>query len=1156
MKHYATLLLLIATTFLHTHANAFAQGITIKVKDESLENVFKLIQKQSSYSFVYSGDQLKGASKVSLSVVNESIRTVLDMIMKEQPFKYEISEAFVIIKKKQSAQQIAFDADTTAGNPIDLIGKVVDQDGKPVAGATVTVRATGASTATGVDGSFLIKAEERGVLMITNVGYETKLIRITGGNLMVKLNVAAQQMKEVVVSTGYNKVSNERFVGAYSQLDSVSFHRRAGMAILDRLDGTVTGVFFNKKDENGTSIQIRGISTLYSNAKPLIILDNFPYPYDLSTVNPNDVENIVVLKDAAATSIWGSRAGNGVIVITTKKAKFNQPIRVSFQSNISIQEKPNLFKYPTITSSDFIDVEKFLFSKGFYSTTLENTDTWPVVTPVVEILDKIKKGLIDEKEGTEMIDAMRKNDVRNDLNDYVYKKRISHQQYVNLTGGSNFVNYSLSLGFNGSGPVIQNTNGDKQYTINSNVALKLIKNLEILAGISLSQSQSRQTGIPQFRSYPYAQLVDGSGNSAIIAKDFRATYVDTAGGGQLLDWKFRPLDEIKLADSRNMDRLINLNLGLTYRINSWLSTQFLAQYSVNSSDARTLYNKNSYFVRDLINRYTNLDYSDPQMRYPIPRGGILDYGNSKATSYNFRGQISINKTIGINHLITGLIASDISETNASASSNRLYGYNDQVGAYDSYIDYRGQFKQYGTSSFAQVPQRGAFVENSINRFVSLTTNLAYTFKDRYTVYGSARRDGANIFGITSNKKWKPLWSAGGSWQINKESFFSVNWVSNLKLRFSYGYSGNVNNSATGYSTMAYNIDPAQFTGLLYGDVGSPPNPDLRWEEVRVRNIGIDFSLFKNRFEGSVDFFNKESKDLISAIDLPSSSGVLSYFVNSASLKGNGIEINLKATLLKRNISWVTQFGLSHARMKVTKIFLPRLYRAADFISFGINPSVGKLAYGLSSYSWGGLDALTGDPQGYLDGKVSKNYIDIFNDSVGNQVFHGSSIPLYSGFINNTFSWKGLTASFNISYKLNFYYRKPALNYGLLFSAWDGISDYSKRWQKPGDEKVTNVPSMIYPISSDLQGRDDFYQFSEINVLRGDNVRLEDFRIQYTLNVDQIKILKQMSCFVYVNNLNIILWKKDKSGNDPDFTGGIKYIIPTPKTFTIGVNVGL
>jgi hypothetical protein len=228
------------------------------------------------------------------------------------------------------------------------------------------------------------------------------------------------------------------------------------------------------------------------------------------------------------------------------------------------------------------------------------------------------------------------------------------------------------------------------------------------------------------------------------------------------------------------------------------------------------------------------------------------------------------------------------------------------------------------------------------------------------------------------------------------------------------------------------------------------------------------------------------------------------------------------------------------------------YNTNDYINYSLNPSPGKIAYGIASYRWGGLDPLTGDPRGYYGKQLSTNYTSILADSLENQKFHGSAIPLYFGNLTNSISWKSLTLYANITYRLNFYYRKPSINYYRLANSWEGNADYALRWQKPGDEKITNVPSVTYPLNSD---RDRFYTMSEINVLRGDNIRFDDLRLQYVYPVKKMNsVIKSMQFSLAVNRLNVIIWKKDKSDYDPDYTGGTSFVIPPSKMWTGAVNI--
>lgn len=1158
MKKTTLLLLFIWVLLNQTAANAYSQGITLSFKSAPLSTIFKEIEKQTSFDFIYPADELY-ARKVTIAVTNAKLEEVMDLCLQGLPFTYSVNEKRIVVKKVEEKVPGVGAAEKI--DPIELTGRVVDENGKPVAGATVTVRGTSISTATEADGTFVIKGvDAKATIMITNVGFEPQIVSLRGKtDLSIKLVVTAQEMKEVIISTGFQKISGEKFVGSYSQLDSSSFHRRAGLGIIERLDGTVTGVQFDHKTGLTNSIQIRGLSTINSNKNPLIILDDFPFTGDINNINPNDIESLVVLKDAAAASIWGTRAGNGVIVITSKKAKYNQPLKASFTSNFTFKNKPDLFYFPQISTADFIDLEKFLFENNFYDNDLNNTLDRPIISPVVELLQKVREGKLEASEANKIIELYKNVDVRDDMQKHVYQNSLEQQHFLNLSAGNQFINYQLSFGYNS---VASNINTDKknsQATISLVNSIRPTKKMEITTSINYTMGITKPVSYYSSKLYPYAKLADEYGNSLPIPYEHRSSFLDTVGGSSLLNWQYRPLDELRYQDTKEKTRFMRASINLSYKIFKWVDAEIRYQYTdqgITSTDHRSI---NTYYTRNMINIFTNLNTLDNNQKYPVPKGGILDLVNYDLSSSNIRGQLNFNHTMNRLHSINGIVGWEMSETKSSSYNSRFYGYDNENGSYFLSMDYKNEypiFQSITGSDKGVVPNESTRNGDAINRLISVFANATYTFDNRISIYASARRDGANIFGTNTNNKWKPLWSVGSSWEISNEAFFRIPWVSSFRVKGSYGFSGNAGN-ASALPTIYYQPPLAgSLTSLPYAGIGGAPNPDLRWEEIRMINVGIDFSILKDKIHASMEFYNKKSTDLISELPFDPTTGVELYTVNAASLRGNGFDAILGTVNKFGGITWGVDLGINYNKTKVTKIYNGG-YRAQDFITYSLNASEGRLVNGLSSYAWGGLDPLTGDPQGILNGKESKDYTKIFNDSINNQVFHGSAVPLYSGYLSNSISYKGFSLSANLVYRFKFYYRKPSLNYGNLFQNWQGMSEYSNRWKKPGDEKMTNVPSLLYPMPAELAGRDQFYNGSSINVLRGDNIRIQDLRVQYTyFNKGKNNIpIKGFQVYVYLNNLNVILWQKDKSQWDPNYTGGNNFqLTPPPITCTIGASI--
>lgn len=1172
LKAMKLTLFFLTAAFLHVSAKGFSQSITFSGKNIPLEKVFQEIKKQSDYVVFYDYDLVRQAKPVSLDVKNANIREVMDATLKDQPLVYSIENKTIIIIKKITTTVDEAAITDLPPPPIDVHGRVVNEKGEPVEGVSVKIKGTDKGTSTDANGEFTLKGiDQNAVLQFTSTNMETFEIKVEGKTelaISLKTKITALGDVEVKINTGYQQINKERFVGSVTQLDSFNYNRRAGMDILNRLDGTVSGLFFDHTGNGDlASIRIRGISTLGGTGgsepfAPLIIVDNFPFAGDISSINPNDVEDITILKDAAAASVWGVRAGNGVIVITTKKGSYNKIPRITVTSNVTIQQKPDLFYFPQMSSSDFIDVEQNLFNQGFYDGNLPYGQ-YLVTSPVVDILEQERNGTISAADATAQINAFRKLDVRNDINKYVYKAAISQQHYINLSGGNRTYSYDLSLGYNNSSLGIQEEKNNSQFTIKSANRFQPIKNLELELDFNSARSIARPPAfsypiVPQggaTQIYPYAQLADANGNTLPVAQNYRAIFTDTAGSNNLLDWHYRPLDEIRLADNMTTTNLARINFGMSYKIMKFFKAEVQYQFITQIANSRNYYSQQTYYARNLINLYTQFDGNT--YTKIIPLGGILDVGENSTVSQNGRGQLTFNRTWLGKHELTVMAASEISDVTGNSNGNRFYGYHENNSTYAQNLDYNTYYGWYAYIGGGQIPQQSALGSTTHARIVSVLGNASYRYLNRYNLYISARRDGANVFGVNTNNKWKPLWSSGASWDISKENFYHLSWLPLLRFRVSYGFMGNVNNSLSGLPTISYQQYPGAITNLTTAIIGSAPNPDLRWEQVKTTNVGFDFGALNNRLSGSVEWFQKVSTDLISPIPFDPTSGVTSFTVNSASLKGHGIEVSLHSINTTGAFRWTTSLQLAYSKTIVAKYYGgSQAAFASNFVGGGINPIPGQLAWGIYSYRFAGLDPATGDPQGYLNGAVSKDYYLLTNDSLKNAVFSGSFIPLYYGNMLNSVAWRNFTLSANVTYRFDFYFRKPTISYSTLANNWVGNSDYSKRWQKSGDEKTTTVPSFTYPVDG---FRDNFYAYSQATVLKGDNIRLADVRLSYDWVNRGAKqsSAKSAQFFIYVNNLNLILWRANKAGLDPDFTGGSSGVaLPLMKTWTLGVNVNL
>lgn len=965
-------------------------------------------------------------------------------------------------------------------NNIDIKGRIVNEEGNPVI-ATLTIKGTKNVTGTDESGYFILKnVPANAVLIITGVNIETFEVSVNGhadlGTLKAKHKII--QIDEVVVAnTGYQSLKPNEINGSVVVIDNKTLNQQVGTNILKRLDNVTSGLLVNigksnMNPQNNTNISIRGLSTINGPLDPLIVLDGFIYEGDINNINPNDVESVTVLKDASAASIWGARAGNGVIVITTKKGHFNRKLLVSANENVIVSSKPDLFSLHQMTTGDYVDVEQYLFNQGYFDDQL-NYAPYMALTPGVQIFLNRRNGNIASSDSAKQIDALKQIDSRNDYNKYVYTNAVTQQYSVSMTGGSSNNSYLASIAYDNNLSDLHATY--RKLNIKIENTYRPLKNLQV--GLSAYYTNSNAvTGMPDYnnslatvngRYIPYFNLADKQGNPIAFPRRYSDSYIDSVGEGKLLDWKYYPLDDYNHSETTTNLQELYATASVNYKASRTLDFDLKYQYQKQQSGLEHLADIQSFEARDMINSFTQIDPATGVVSYIVPPGGIRTLSNSATGSSTLRGQVNFENTWG-RHSVNAIVGSEIRQAKGSGDTYTTYGYNsDPLTA--SNVDFVNSYPDFITGDYNSI-NGSPYFSNTIYRFVSFYGNAVYSFKDRYSFSASARKDGSNIFGANTNDKWKPLWSIGAGWKISDEAFYKSALFPSLKIKATYGYSGNVDLSRTALPVGMYFTAPAP-TYLPITRIISINNSDLKWEQSRQINLGIEFSMKKNIISGSIDYYLKSGTDLYGQTPYDYTTWGLSQNItkNVAAMRGKGIDLNIQSLNLDRQFKWTTNFLLNYNQSKNTAYYTESSKNGIALLGGGntIIPVVGKPLYGIVAYKWGGLDS-TGNPQGYLDGKLSTDYRAMADEANtkglvnGNIVYVGSGSPLYFGSLINTFMWKQLSVSINISYRFNYYFLKPSIRYSGLVNYGVGTSDYEKRWKNPGDELITNVPSFQYP----------------------------------------------------------------------------------------------
>ena len=1139
---------ILLVTCLQLSAIAYTQEITLSVKNVPLETLFTRIQQQTPYRFVYTNEQLEGTKKISLSVTNATLAVVLERCFRDQPLNYSIEEKFIIVRRKEKT--VEKQGSPAAG--IDLTGKVLNEQGEPVTGVTVSVKGTGIATATDTWGEFkFTNIDTTATLVFTSVNTETLEMKLDGKKKLVivlKTKITGLADVAVTVSTGYQDIPRERATGSFSFVDNKLINRSVSTNVLDRIENLVPGVLFNKGDAANTDpLLIRGRSTIYANAAPLIVLDNFPYDGDLNNINPNDVESITVLKDAAAASIWGARAGNGVIVITTKKGKTGKP-RIELNSNFSFQQRPDLFNIKTISGRDYIELEKNLFAKSYYATDeFFNQINYghPPLTPVIELLIAKRDGLIPPAVADAQIEGLKKHDVRSDLQKYFYRNSINQQHSITFSGNTPVLNYYLSAGWDRNLSNLAATQLNRVALRSKNI-FKINEKLQADASFNYVQSTNVNGNNPGYNLnsgsgkalYPYAQLADANGNPLNLVRDYRAGFTDTAGAGNLLNWKYNPIRDISNEKNTVKTRDFTLSTAIHYQLTHALSAEIRYQFENQLINGSDLHNDASYFTRDLINQFSQFDPVSGSVTYPLPLGGIIDNNSTELISHQARAQLNFYQSWKAKQQVSAIAGWEIKSLTTTANNYRSYGYEPDNSTINTLVDFLHYYPIFtNVYSTGQIPNPQN-ISKKVDHFLSWYANASYTFNNRYTLSVSAREDEANLFGVKANQKGTPLWSAGAGWTISKENFYRIGWLPFLKLRVTYGYNGNISRLASAYTTATYNT--ANTTPAVEATILTPPNEKLRWEQVGTFNVGLDFESRNKIISGTIEYFRKNGKDLLGqapvdpTLGLTGGSGQSFYYGNVAAMKGKGIDLELRSRNIDGRFKWSTNFIIGYAVSQITKYLASVSSTGAAYLtpigSYYINPVIGKPVYAVYSYPWAGLDRNTGDPLGRLNGKNSNDYAAMYQLPLDSLVYNGPAQPLYSAALRNSFQWKNVSLSFNISYKGGYYFRRTSINYDNLFSSWTGSGDYAASWQQPGDEKKTSIPSMVFPSNPQ---RDGFYQYSQVLVEKADNIRFEDINLGFDMDRLQLHGLpvNHIHLYLYMANLGF-LWKAAKSGTDP------------------------
>jgi len=1115
-------------------SDTYAQNkkLTLNMQDTSIEKVLDEIEKQSEFYFMFNQKLVDVNRKITIDVKDIRIKNILNDIFKETNTEFFVVDRQILLMPKNMSQKMK-NTTVLRQDQEQITGIITDSKGDPLPGATIMVVGTNNFAISDFDGTFTLVLDktEDVTFEVSFIGMKKQTIKWDGNSMLTIIMKTSGELLDEVFVTGYSTISKERATGAFAKINEKELDKSYSPDVVSLLEGKIAGL-----STYGGDITIRGINTFRKDRKPLIVIDGLPTEgrwndddYNaLDDINPNDIASVTVLKDAAAASIYGARAANGVIVIVTKRATTGKT-EFNFSYNTAIRPKNKNDHFNSLSVSDYIDYEKnFLETNPEYIADpvayFDQRDGNNVsYSPVYYEYRQWAKGNLIQTQAMANIDALKSNEAYSkQYNKYALQNELTQQYNLSFRTGTEKSNLVLSLNaFTNKAEQINSKRN--RYTFYFQNEQKLKKWFKLGYGVNLVLSENKfadvSLGAGQFSATPYEQIVDASGNRVgryLMNRPWAESLLNPSRPG-LYDMRYNVLDELDMNEKESKYSNIRLFTNMNARLTDWLTYDLSFQYEIVNTKDRAYHSEETYRMREQITRFAEwtpapLPWLQDAYVYHLPQGGSLKNGNFNQRNYTFSNQLNFNKTFKDAHAVTALAGVEIRENDFNGVRSELYGYDDQ-SLNSKPVNWATLSRGVRGSLHRTVRRRLSPLDRNseaTNRYFSVYANAAYTYNRKYSVTGSFRIDQTNLFGTDPKFRYRPLWSVGASWLVSDEDFMAnASWVSYLKLRASYGVSGSVDQTTSPFLVANFTNDG--IVGEQSTIIFRPPNPLLRWEKTTTRNLGIDFGLFNNRLNGSIDTYYKFSDDLLATQKIDPALGFTSGKINNGAMSNRGFEMSLSYNWIKNSSDWSlnTNFIAAHNKNKVERVDLKPTI-ANDLLSADTNPRnefyiEGNPISALYAYRYAGLTD-TGDPSVYDEnGNVVSNVI---VDSPDALKFMGQTDPKWSGSFQPTFGYKGFRLSSLFTFYTGHVKRDRVTSlYETLNNRGGNIhGDILNSWTPTNTN--TTIPRLSTHDSQNAVGiRSGHWSRADIHVISADELNLRNIVMSYTVPSQVLKKMK-------------------------------------------------
>lgn len=1069
---------------------------------------------------------------------------------------------------------------------------ISSEDNMPLIGASVYIKAEDLSkdgnspTITGVitdiDGKFNISVPE-GVtrLFCSYVGHEVQELKLVPGKDQYEITLfPSAQMLDAVVVTGYQTVERRKLTAAVGKLNISDETIGAVKSIDQALAGQIAGLSVTSTSGAPgapAKIRIRGTSSLNGTQDPLWVLDGIPLEgtdvpqsnvlNDVSNIqqssiaglNPADIENITVLKDAAATAIYGARAANGVIVITTKKGKVGKPV-INFSSKFTYMPTLSTNRLNMLNSQEKVDLELELLRSNFaYG---DNKGGVSKIISGYGLTDAYKKGGWGALTPEAQTDISRLRNTETDWGDILFRDAFNQEYSLSLSGGNERVTYYTSIGY---------------YQENGNVKGVGLDRLNIVAKTSYKVNRMLKFGVSLFvnrrnnktyltdtyglvnpvyysrKANPYYQPFDANGN---YVYDF-----DVQNNSDT-DLGFNIFEERKNTSNEETINALSSIFDAELRFNDKLKFTTQLGLQLDKASKEQIADKESFSMRIIRKNSKYWDSASQSNKYFIPDGGVHKAYENTNSQITWKAMGEYRDSFNDIHELEVMVGTELRKTWYETLFSAGYGFDRQTLTTKPVV-----FPDEDRARQFPLHQK-TYKENA---YVSFFSTASYSLMNRYTFGGSIRFDGSDLFGVDKKYRYLPLYSVSGLWRLSNEPFMqgTRKWMDNLAFRVSYGIQGNIDKNTSPFLLGKYIVDnilPGGSEHMI--DINSAPNKKLRWEKTQSVNVGLDFSVLNQALNLSVDYYYRKGTDLIGKQMLPLETGFVSTNINWASMVNKGVEISLSTrNVATKNFSWYTNLNFAYNNNKVLREAIPEAQTIPGREGYPVDAIFAIKTAGLDEEGY----PLFYDKEGK---KVTLKELYRLQDPFGlgftvnsdvtpaeERSFYsyiGSQDTPYTGGLINTFSYKNWELTANLSFNLGGYVRTtPSYNFINFDRGQNVNSDILDRWTPENTDG--HLPALI----TSEKRADEYYWYDQkseiyknldIWVKKLNYFRLQNLRLGYRLPEKMIKSLGMGSASVAIEGRNLLVFGSSyKNFLDPESMYN-PYAPPIPKSITFSLNL--